>query len=477
MTEPRHSPVKWPALLAGPALLLVALLLPPPAGMAPAAWLCAGMGLWMAVWWATEAIPIPATALLPLVLGPLLGLTTMTGAAQPYAHPIVFLFMGGFMLGLTMERWQLHRRLALVILCKVGGEPRLQIAGFMLATAFLSMWVSNTATSVMMLPIAMSVVGLLPLELGDQRRRYAVALLLAIAYSASIGGIATLIGTPPNALLAAYLHSSHGIELGFAQWMMLGLPVSLAMLLCCWWLLSRGGFGDIERYCGADISRRALADMGAMSRPERRIAAVFAITAAAWIFRPLITQWLPGLTDTGIAILAGVMLFILPAGKDHHHLLDWPTAQRLPWGVLMLFGGGLSLAAMIGSSGLAEWIAQQFALLEALPTLALVVLIVVVMIFLTELTSNTATTAAFLPLLGALAVSQGLSPILFCAAAAVAASCAFMMPVATPPNAVVFGSGELEIRDMMRQGFRLNLLGIVLVSLLAYGVISLFWLA
>ncbi|WP_372862882.1 DASS family sodium-coupled anion symporter [Spongiibacter sp.] len=463
-------------LAAGPALLVLSVLLPPPAGMAVAAWQCAALALWMALWWATEAIAIPVTALLPLLLAPLIGLSEIQTMAAAYAHPVVFLFMGGFMLGLGMQRWQLHRRLALVILCRVGAAPRRQIAGFMAATAFLSMWVSNTATAVMMLPIAMSVIALLPESL-PARRNYAVALLLAIAYSASIGGMATLIGTPPNALLAAYLQSSHGIALGFAQWMSLALPVSAAMLAACWWLLCRGDFRGVADYSSVDVSRRALDELGPISPAERRIATVFVLAACGWIARPLIDPWLPGLSDTGVALLAALSLFVLPSGRPGQALLDWQTAEKLPWGVLLLFGGGLALAALIGSSGLASWIAGQLELLAVLPVAVLLLVVVAVMVFLTELTSNTATTAAFLPLLGAMAVAQGQAPLLLCAGAALAASCAFMMPVATPPNAVVFGSGELAIRDMMAAGFRLNLLGIALVSLCSYGVITLLWLA
>lgn len=471
------STLRRVALVLGPGLLVGAMLLPAPAGMSDSAWLCAALALWMALWWGTEAIAIPATALLPLLLAPIIGLSPLKAVAAAYAHPIVFLFMGGFMLGLAMQRWQLHRRLALIILCRVGAEPRRQIAGFMVATGFLSMWVSNTATSVMMLPIAMSVIGLLPESLGAARRNYAIALLLAIAYSASIGGMATLIGTPPNALLAAYLQNSHGIEVGFAQWMGLALPLSLLMLAICWRLLCRRDFRGVADYSNADISRQALIEMGPITTAERRVAIIFCAAAVAWIGRPFAQQLLPGLSDTGIALAAALSLFVIRSGVPGSALLDWKTTEKLPWGVLLLFGGGLALAALIGSSGLAEWIASRFEQLAALPLALVLLLIVSVMIFLTELTSNTATTAAFLPLLGALAVAQGISPLLFCCAAALAASCAFMMPVATPPNAVVFGSGELEIRDMMRAGFALNLVGIALVSLCSYGVIALLWLA
>jgi len=469
-TAPEHVIKPSPfALITGPAMLVLALFLPAPAGMNPEAWLALGAALWMAIWWATEAVPIPATALLPLILVPVLGIAEVGDLAGAYANGIIFLFLGGFLLGLAMQRWALHRRIALNILLAVGQRPNRQIAGFMIATSFLSMRVSNTATSIMMLPIAVSVISFLPEAKSDEGRRFAVALLLAVAYSASIGGIATLIGTPPNAMLAAYLKESHDISIGFAQWMMIGLPVALGMLLFTWWWLCRKGFAGLETSASRDLLRAELQKLGPISAGEARVLLIFIATAVAWILRPLINNFLPGVTDTVIAMTAGLLLFtVRSGGPDSKVLLDWQTAEKLPWGVLLLFGGGLALATMIKSSGLAEWLAQNFSLLSAWPIFAMVLVIVAVIIFLTEITSNTATTATFLPLLGALAVAQSVSPMLFVIPAAIAASCAFMMPVATPPNAVVFGSGELRIKDMMQAGLLLNVFGIVLISGVGY---------
>jgi sodium-dependent dicarboxylate transporter 2/3/5 len=469
-TAPEHVIKPSPfALITGPAMLVLVLFFPAPAGMNPEAWLALGAALWMAIWWATEAVPIPATALLPLILVPVLGIAEVGDLAGAYANGIIFLFLGGFLLGLAMQRWALHRRIALNILLAVGQRPNRQIAGFMLATSFLSMWVSNTATSIMMLPIAVSVISFLPEAKSDEGRRFAVALLLAVAYSASIGGIATLIGTPPNAMLAAYLKESHDISIGFAQWMMIGLPVALGMLLFTWWWLCRKGFAGLETSGSRDLLRAELQKLGPISAGEARVLLIFIATAVAWILRPLINNFLPGVTDTVIAMTAGLLLFtVRSGGPDSKVLLDWQTAEKLPWGVLLLFGGGLALATMIKSSGLAEWLAQNFSLLSAWPIFAMVLVIVAVIIFLTEITSNTATTATFLPLLGALAVAQSVSPVLFVIPAAIAASCAFMMPVATPPNAVVFGSGELRIKDMMQAGLLLNVFGIVLISGVGY---------
>ena len=469
---PQASTPSLIALIIGPAILALTVLLPAPAGMNPEAWLALGAALWMAIWWATEAVPIPATALLPLVLVPVLGIGKVGDLADAYANGIIFLFLGGFLLGLAMQRWALHRRIALNILLAVGQQAKRQIAGFMIATAFLSMWVSNTATSIMMLPIGLSVISFLPEGNGGERRRFAVALLLAIAYSASIGGIANLIGTPPNAMLAAYLKENHDISIGFGQWMMIGLPVAVGMLLFTWWWLCRKGFAGLETSGSRDLLYAELQKIGPLSGAEARVLLIFLATAAAWIFRPLINDYLPGVSDTVIAMTAGLLLFtVRSGGSDSTALLDWESAEKLPWGVLLLFGGGLALATMIKSSGLASWLAQNFSLLNAWPLFSVVLVIVTVIIFLTEITSNTATTATFLPLLGALAVAQSVSPMLFVVPAAIAASCAFMMPVATPPNAVVFGSGELRIKDMMHAGFLLNLFGIGVVSILAYYIV------
>ncbi|MFG6178818.1 SLC13 family permease [Halomonas sp. THAF12] len=476
-SESRPSHAARIGLVLGPLWLLATLLAPPPAGMSESAWACAGLALLMATWWSTEAIPIPATSLLPLVLAPALGLGDMREAASSYANPIIYLFLGGFLLGIAMQRWNLHRRIALHVLRVVGHHPRRQIGGFMLATGFLSMWVSNTATAIMMLPIGMSVISLLDDSDPEELARYATALLLAIAYSASIGGIATLIGTPPNALLAGYLADSRGIDLGFAQWMLVGLPISLAMMACAWWWLTRRGFNLQGSDEGADLVRRELQHLGRTSAAERRVGMIFLLAAMAWVCRPLLNQaGLDWLSDTGIAIAAGIALFLVPAGKGKgERLMTWESAQTLPWGILLLFGGGLALAGAISRSGLAEWIAQRLEIFGTFPLLALIGVVVLVIIFLTEVTSNTATAAAFLPLLGALAVSLDISPLLVTVPAAIAASCAFMMPVATPPNAIVFATGHMRIQSMIRTGFALNLIGTLLVSLLAYPLVTLFW--
>ena len=474
---PGYGPRSRVGLFAGPVLFLVMLLVPAPEGLSAAGWRAAAIGVLMAIWWISEAIPIPATALLPLVLFPLLGVAPVDAAASPYANPIIFLFLGGFLLALGMQRWGLHRRIALGIIRAMGTGPRNLVWGFMAATAFLSMWVSNTATAVMMLPIGLSVIELLQRREGKEtaadpsESHFAIALMLGIAYSASIGGMGTLIGTPPNALLAGFLRESYGVQIGFAQWLGIGVPLVVVMLPLCWLVLTRwvypirtGELGD-----GRAVIEREMREMGRISRPETLVAGVFTLAALAWIFRPLLEPLIPGLSDTGIAMAAGLLLFLLPVDLGRgEFVLTWEWATRLPWDALLLFGGGLSLAAAISDTGLAEWIGEAMSGLGGLPHLLLVILVTATIVFLTELTSNTATAAAFLPVLGSVALGIGENPLLLVVPAALAASCAFMLPVATPPNAIVYGSSFVSVPQMARAGVWLNLLFIIALPLLAY---------
>lgn len=485
-------------LIAGPVLACVVALALPASYVDAAGGLVAveaparataATAAWMATWWLSEAISIHATALLPLVLLPLLGATSMREAAAPYAHELIFLFMGGFLLALAMERWGLHRRIALVTLRRVGEEPSRIVGGFMVVTAVLSMWVSNTATAIMLLPVATSVIALVAAREGapgpdevmadadSPVRPFALCLLLGIAYAASIGGMATPIGTPPNVLMLSFVKSELGRDVGFARWMAFALPLVAVFLPIAWWLLTHVlhpmRLTAIEG--GRALVERALAELGPMSRAERIVFGVFVVAALLWIGRPWLVALEVGgirplsrLTDTGIAMLAAMLLFVAPAGgRPRRFVLDWETARGLPWGILILFGGGLSLAAAIRASGVAELLASGFAGLDTIPPWAVVVLVVAAIVFLTELTSNTATTATLVPLLAAVAPGLGIEPLRLVVAAALAASCAFMLPVATPPNAVVFGSGMLRASDMSRAGFWLNWLGIALISLAA----------
>jgi len=465
------------ALAAGPLLLVLTWLMPAPAGMAGPAWHTAGLAAWMAIWWSSEAVPVPVTALLPLLVLPLAGVVPIEAAAAAYAHPLIFLFLGGFLLALAIQKHGLHRRVALSIVDRLGTRPTALVGGFLAASALLSMWVSNTATAMMMLPIAISVIATVTARddaagSGEADRRqpaFATALLLAVAYGASIGGLGTLIGTPPNALLAAFAQAHYGIQIGFAQWMLVGLPLAALLGACAWLVLTRLAFDlrGLPAAIDASTIGAQLAALGRLSRNERRVAAVFAATALLWVLRPALNSLPPltTLTDPAIAIAAAVVLFLLPAANGGR-LLVWRDAQALPWGTLLLFGGGLSLAAAIGASGLADWIGLALGRLAGWPALALVLLVTAIVVFLTELTSNTATTATFLPLMGVLALAADLAPLMLMAPAALAAGAAFMLPVATPPNAIVHGSGRVAIPDMARAGLWLNLAAVALIALL-----------
>jgi sodium-dependent dicarboxylate transporter 2/3/5 len=463
-------------LLLGPALLALMLLLPAPAGMSGDAWRTAAVGAFLATWWLTEAIPIAATALVPLVIFPLLGVLSASEAAAPYANPVVFLFMGGFMLALAMQRQQLHRRIALRIVRFVGTRPDRLVLGFLCATAFLSMWVSNTATAVMMLPIALSVVQLVAAEPEGRDRNLAIGLMLAIAYAASIGGLGTLIGTPPNALFAAFMLETYGVQVGFARWLLVGVPLVLIGIPLTWLLLTRVAFpvrtAQLE---GAEAAILAEYErLGPMSAGERRIAILFLLTAAAWIAQPLLGRVVPGLSDMSISIAGALLTFLVPVGDGRRgQLMDWKTAETLPWGVLVLFGGGLALAEAVTHSGLAEWIGSALGGLERLPMPVVVLIVTTVIVFLGELASNTATAAAFLPLVGPLAVGLGENPLLLAVPAAIAASCSFMLPAGTPPNAIVFGSGYVTVPQMSRAGWWLNLTFIALIVAFTYSAVLL----
>lgn len=457
-------------LVLGLAAFIATFALPVPEGMTLTAWRTAGLGMLMAVWWITEALPIPATALLPLVLLPVLGIQSIDEAAAPYANPVIFLFMGGFLIAAALERCGLHMRMALTILRFGGTRPPQLVGTFMVATAFLSMWVSNTATVAMMLPLAVSIVALVARGQAagtDRDANFPVALMLGLAYAATIGGLGTLIGTPPNALLAGFMSESYGVEIGFVQWMFLGVPLAVVALPITWFILVRVVFRVSNQPIvgGQQVIRRELDSLGRASRAEWTVGLVTTLTALAWLFRPQLDDFVPGLSDTGIAIAGATLLFLIPVSWTRFEAaLDWTSAERLPWGVLVLFGGGLSLAGAIQATGLAEWIGASLSWVGGWPLLPVTLVVTTVVVFLTELTSNTATTAAFLPVVGSLATAIGVEPLMLAVPAALAASCAFMMPVATPPNAIVYGTGHVTIPQMVRAGFVLNLVFVVLVT-------------
>lgn len=444
--------------------------------MADQAWRTAAVGLWMAIWWATEAIPVPATAFLPIVTFDLLGIASVKQAAQHYSNPIIYLFLGAFVLAIAVERWNLHRRIALAILSRTGTDGRRLIGGFMLVASSLSMWMTNTSTTMMLMPIALSVVGVVLAHVDGltekTKNNFQTAMLLGLAFAATIGGLATLVGTPTNALLAAFVEESYGIEISFLRWMMVGVPITMLMLPLAWLILTRWVYAvDIP---ASKVAQDHLLDlkhnMGSITLPEKRVALIFGLVILGWIMRRPIVSYLPieGLSDTGIAMAGALALFLMPSGdKEQPQLMIWADLNRLPWGVLILFGGGLSLASAIADSGLAQWLGQSLSPLSNYGVMMLVIAATALVIFLTELTSNVATTATFLPVIGAIAVQSGIPPMVLCVPITLAASCAFMLPVATPPNAIVYASGMLTIPQMARAGFYLNICGMFLLTLVA----------
>ena len=516
--------IRWLGLIGGLALgLLVYFLM---SGDVPQpARLTAGTAVLMGVWWMTEALPLPATSLVPLVVFPIFSADVkFDDVGASYGNNVIFLFMGGFLLALGMQRWNLHRRIALLTVKLIGTKPTQMVAGFMVATGFLSMWVSNTATAVMMLPIGVSVLllvtkigsgtegttedaaaperqpartagagdgqsegaaqsesdGAAP-EDGDAavdpqsdavkqeviKSNFGTALMLGIAYAASIGSLSTIIGTPPNTLMVGYLADAHGIEIGFGQWMLVGVPLAVVLLALCWFLLTKLLFKPeiSEIPGGKELINGELRKLGPMSSGEKRVLAIFVLAALSWVFVPVFFDPAP-ISDSGIAMAVGLLLFFCPAGAERGvRLLDWDSAVKLPWGVLLLFGGGLALSSQFSSSGLTEWIGTQAETLGGLPVVLVVLVMAGGILLLTELTSNTATAATFLPVAGGVAMGLGIDPMLLAIPVALAATCAFMLPVATPPNAIAFGSGYVTIGQMIRGGIWLNIISVVLITL------------
>ena len=480
---PTGSAARSYGLVAGVVAFAVLSVSPAPDGLTPAAWQTAAVVVLMAIWWTTEAIPIAATAMLPLVLFPTMGVLDMPSTAARYANDIVFLSMGGFLIAVAMERSGLHRRMALWIVAKVGTRPRRLVLGFMLASAFLSMWISNTATTAMMYPIAMAIAALFrpqdqegPFELG-------VCLMLGVAYAATIGGVTTLIGTPPNAVLAATVSEALGVTIGFLEWMLVGVPLAVVFLPLGWLMLTRwlhppgalrGDAGDV-----LEAERRKL---GPMSSRERVVAAVFVLTALAWVFRstktiggvtvPGIQSFAPWVKDSTIAMAAALALFVVPTSwRRFEFALDWPTANRIPWNILVLFGGGLSMAYAMSETGLAAYIGGAVSGLTALPDWVVFGAVAFLFLFLTEVTSNVATATMAMPIMAGAAGGLGIAPLQLMATAALAVSMAFMLPVATPPNAIVFASGYLTVPQMARVGIWFNLLSGVLVTAAASALV------
>ena len=462
--------------LIGVFVFLLLLILPIPSGLNTSAWSVAAVVTLMAVWWATEAIPVPVTALLPLALFPLLDVASFKEAALPFANPNIYLFLGGFMLALAIERSGLHKRMALRMIIASGSNGSKLIGGFMLVAALISMFVMNTSTTLMLLPIGLAVCSVVSTTIPgisiSETKFFDTALMLGIAYAATIGGMSTLVGTAPNIVFSAFMLETYNVEISMSDWMTLGVPLAAIMLLSAWVVLTKFVFPTsfVTTNETKTHLKEMLTDLGPLTKDEIKISIIFALTALAWITRSVLDNYemFSGLTDAGIAIISAILLFIIPSSTHKDELLNWEKSNELPWGLLILFGGGLSIAAQINSSGLGIWIGEGLSVLGAVPPIFLILAVAALIIFLTEITSNVATTSTFLPVFGAVAAGIGILPVSLTVPVCLAASCAFMLPVATPPNAIVYGSGKFTIATMMKAGFVLNIIGIVIVTLFAY---------
>jgi sodium-dependent dicarboxylate transporter 2/3/5 len=476
-------------LILGPLAFAVCLLFPTPEGLSPEGHRVGAIALWMAIWWISEALPMAAIALLPIALFPLLQIMETGQVTMQYGHHIIYLFMGGFLIAVTMERWNLHKRVALAIIEFVGVGPSRLILGFMVASAFLSMWVSNTATAMMMVPIGIAVIrqvgGLTSKHEDDNesgkifRRNFGTALMLGIAYACSIGGVATIIGTPPNTVLVGVIETLYQQSVSFLLWMAFGVPLAIVMLFACWIYLVKFVFpmSLSELPGGTAFIHCERESLGPMSKEEKWIIAIFGMVAFAWIIRGFIDHpSLKYVNDSSIAILGALCLFAIPSDfKKGQYLLDWPTAVKIPWGIIILFGGGLALAHGFSTTGLAAWLAHFLVALDGVPVLLIILAITGSTLMLTEVTSNTATSTMLMPIMASLAVAISVHPFGLMIAASIACSFAFMLPVATPPNAVVFSSGQVTIPQMAKAGFGLNIIGVVIISLFIYYLLPFIW--
>ncbi len=480
-----YGTMKKVGLFLGPILFILLLLIDAPAGMKPEAMKVAAVTVLMAIWWITEAVPIPATSLLPIIMYPTLGVMKASEATAPYANQTIYLFIGGFFIAVAMERWNLHKRIALHTIRVVGLSPAMMTLGFMIATAAISMWVSNTACAMMMVPIGLAVITqvtgksskeILSGSTGLFEMNFAKGLMLGIAYAASIGGVATIIGTPPNTIMVGMMDSMYGVQITFAQWLLFGLPLSIIMMVATWILLTKLLFptGDLKLSEGRDVIDREIAKLGTITYQEKVVLGVFSLVAIAWVAGSFIK--ISFINDTVIAMMGTLLLFIIPSDwKKGEFILDWKTAVKIPWDIVLLFGGGFAVAGAFGKTGLAKWMSEQLTLLDGVSVLIFVLIATLLVVFLTEVTSNTATATLLVPIMGSAAVAMGVHPFATIIAACVGASFAFMLPVATPPNAVVFGSGAVRIMDMMKAGIWLNIIGTIVIVAFTVYLLPILW--
>lgn len=485
---PKHKkpPVKrskgqYIGLCIGPLLFLFTQLFVSPEGMTSEAQAVLACTLWIATWWVTDAIPIPVTSLLPIILFPLSG-AIEKGVADSYADETIFLFLGGFIIAIALEKWNLHRRIALHILLLVGASTQRIIMGFMLVTAFLSMWLSNTATAMMMLPIALSIVTHVTNSLAkthQQEENFNKSLMLAVAYSASIGGVATLIGTPPNTILAGVINELYGVSISFAKWLMFGAPISAVLLVFVWFYLVKLKFPMKVKEIpgGKEVIQKQKNNLGKIRYEEKAVAVIFIFTALFWMTRPFILiRIFPMINDSIIAILAAVLLFLVPSkNSEDNRLLNWGDAKKVDWGVLLLFGGGLAIAKGFKDSGLAQWISLRLIVLQDVPNYLIVICVALLVLLLSELTSNTATSTMMYPIMASLALSLDFHPFVLMVTASIAAALTFMLPVSTPPNAIVFSSGYFKIKEMAIAGFWVNIFCIIFIPIMTYFLLPFVW--
>ncbi|MBL7864741.1 MAG: SLC13 family permease [Cyclobacteriaceae bacterium] len=475
------SKTKLVGLFLGPLLFIIILNTLEPGTLSEKSIVVLALGAWMVTWWATEAMPIPISALLPMIVFPLMGVSSVREASAPYGDPVIFLFMGGFILALGLERHNLHQRIALSLIRLTGTSGNGIILGFMLSTALISMWISNTATAIMMLPIAASVTTLLATEMGKQDdprfKKFATGLMLAIAYAASIGGMATIIGTPPNVVMVGYMKRFYDLDVSFTSWMIVGIPMMTFALVACYLLITRVLFvNKLPSIEGSrELIQRKYQELGRLKKEEKLVLTVFSITCFFWIFRQNLNGLLGKnlLDDTTIAMAGGVLMFLIPIDfKKQKFLLEWGDMKELPWGILLLFGGGLCLADGMEKSGLVQMVGTYFSSQKDVDPALLIFTLTAISMGLTELMSNVALITIFVPVVFGIADGFQINPIWLAMPVTFAASCAFMMPISTPPNAVLFASGYIRMTDMIKTGFFLNLACLVIITILGITVVQ-----
>ncbi|RKD76451.1 sodium-dependent dicarboxylate transporter 2/3/5 [Sinobaca qinghaiensis] len=483
--KPAYTRAQLVGLILGPLLFLMAMFFFNPADLAYEGRAVLAVTLWVATWWITEAIPIPATSLLPIVLLPIIGAMDNETVVSAYGNDIIFLFLGGFFIATAMEKWNLHKRIALFIINLIGVSTNRIILGFMLATGFLSMWVSNTASVMMMIPIGLAIVYQVTQALKNEEghesdlKKFEKAIIFGIGYAGTIGGLGTLIGTPPNSILAGTVNELYGVQISFAGFMAFAAPLAVIMLFGTWVFLTKFVYKIQLKQLpgGRELIHSEMKKLGQTAFEEKAVLAVFTFAAFMWVTRSFLwADLVPELTDGMVAMTATVLLFIIPASKKNEsRILEWKDSKEIPWGILLLFGGGLALAAGFSGTGLSEWIGEGLTVLEGANLLLIIFVSALLVLFLTEITSNTATATMILPVVAALSVALDVHPYALMVPCALAANCAFMLPVGTPPNAIIFGTGKLTILEMVKNGFWLNVVAVIIITLAVMYLLPLMW--